>query len=1066
MNAIKLPLLLMMAFQLNGQSPIMQPVVSPDATQLAFSFQGDIWVSQINGENPQRLTLHEAYEGNPVWSNDGKTLMFSSDRFGNDDVFKIAATGGTPVRLTYHSSNDRPYSITPHGAVLFTTSRNYKQVERESEIYVLEPGSATETRFMDALGFDPVSSPDGSKIAFVRGTCRIEREGYNGPANRDVWVYDKKQDSYQQITTHNTNDFAPLWLSNEELIFISGRSGRYNIHKSNLNGGSSQLTDEKDFGIISHSFSTQGNTIAYQTIKQSFLFDVSNKLKTPLRAEIETDYRFDPVVKESIKNKVDEYSISPNCKFIAFTHRGELFVSRNDKEDEKSVRLTNSAARDMNPVWLNDEVLLFVSDMEGQKDLYSLKSTDTEVKDLFYSFKREVKRLTKTAEEEQDPVVSPDQTKVALKQGRGRLLVYAISSSGELGNKKVLLDGWDAGSGVSWSPDSKWLAYSKSDLNFNEEVFIHAADNSQEPVNVSMHPKGDSNPVWSKDGSKLGFVSERNNGDNDIWFAWLKKEDWEKSKAEWKRREKEMSDEDAKKDKKEGDGKEDTKEAVDPIDIDFDQIYQRLDQVTRYAGGESDFTFDEKGEFIYYINGGVSRKDYEVDRGLNKIKWDGSEKKELKGAKNPYALQESPLNGKLYFMEEGGAMSSLTLKSDEVEKLPVSYEMKIRYQEELTQIFEEGWRTLAAGFYDPNFHGQDWEVQRTTYKPIALAASTKQDFQTVFNFMLGQLNASHMGLYGSNAQKETQEETTGIIGIEGVAVPQGFQISRVVMNSPADREESKLKKQDIITAVNQQEVSRSTNFFALMEGTANERTLLSVKRGNEILELIIWPNTSLQSELYDEWVAERRKLVDNYSNNKLGYLHIQGMNWTSFERFERELMAAGYGKEGIVIDVRYNGGGWTTDYLMAVLNVDQHAYTVPRGAAENLSKEHKGFRENYPFGERLPLAAWTKPSIAICNQNSYSNAEIFSHAYKTLDLGTLVGTPTFGAVISTGAARLQDGSRLRLPFRAWYVKATDENMENGPAVPDVVVENPPAYKAKNIDPQLKKAVEQLLVEMK
>lgn len=323
-----------------------------------------------------------------------------------------------------------------------------------------------------------------------------------------------------------------------------------------------------------------------------------------------------------------------------------------------------------------------------------------------------------------------------------------------------------------------------------------------------------------------------------------------------------------------------------------------------------------------------------------------------------------------------------------------------------------------------------------------------------------------MGLYGSNAQKETQEETTGIIGIEGVALPQGFQISRVVMNSPADREESKLKKKDIITAVNQQEVSKSTNFFALMEGTANERTLLSVKRGNEILELIIWPNTSLRSELYDEWVAERRKLVDNYSNNKLGYLHIQGMNWTSFERFERELMAAGYGKEGIVIDVRYNGGGWTTDYLMAVMNVDQHAYTVPRGAAENLSEEHKGFRENYPFGERLPLAAWTKPSIAICNQNSYSNAEIFSHAYKTLDLGTLVGTPTFGAVISTGAARLQDGSRLRLPFRAWYVKATDENMENGPAVPDVVVENPPAYKAKNIDPQLKKAVEQLLVEMK
>ena len=185
------------------------------------------------------------------------------------------------------------------------------------------------------------------------------------------------------------------------------------------------------------------------------------------------------------------------------------------------------------------------------------------------------------------------------------------------------------------------------------------------------------------------------------------------------------------------------------------------------------------------------------------------------------------------------------------------------------------------------------------------------------------------------------------------------------------------------------------------------------------------------------------------------------MNWTSFERFERELMAAGYGKEGIVIDVRFNGGGWTTDYLMAVLNVNQHAYTIPRGAASSLD-EHLNFKNTYPFGERLPLASWTKPSIAMCNENSYSNAEIFSHAYKTLGIGTLVGQPTFGAVISTGGWGLVDGSYVRMPFRAWYVKATEENMEHGPAVPDILVENPPAYKANDTDPQLQRAVQELL----
>ena len=755
----------------------------------------------------------------------------------------------------------------------------------------------------------------------------------------------------------------------------------------------------------------------------------------------------------------------PNSKYIAYINRGELFVTRNDKDDDKSVRLTDSPARESDPVWLNDSVLLFISDRNQQKDLFAIQSTDGEETDLFYTFKREITRLTKTSEEESNPKVSPNGKKIAIQLGRGGLKVFDIDEKGKLSKSKTLLDGWDAPSGLTWSPDSQWLAYSKSDLNFNEEIFIHAADNSQKPVNVSMHPKGDYNPVWSKDGTKLGFVSERNNGDNDIWFAWLTQEDWEKSKAEWQRREKEKDDKDKKKKDKKEEEEDEVEEETQSIAIDFDKIYQRLEQVTRFTGGESDFAFDAKGEFIYYSNGGVSRKNYDIDRSLFKIKWDGSDKKELKGANRPYGIAKYPKKGKLYLMTSGGQISYIDTKSDKIEKLPVKSEMKIRYKAELDQIFEEGWRILNDGFYDPEFHGQDWNRLKKNYKPIALSASTKEDFQMVFNLMLGQLNASHMGLYGRENQKETQSDQTGRIGIEGEPTKNGFKVTRIVSKSPADRKESQLQVGDIITAVNQKPVETTDNLYALLEGTLNERTLLNIKRGNNSLEILIWPSRSLRSELYDEWVEDRRQLVEQYSNGKLGYLHIQGMNWTSFERFERELMAAGYGKEAIVIDVRYNGGGWTTDYLMAVLNVDQHAYTIPRGATKSLS-EHKQYKENYPFGERLPLASWTKPSIAVCNQNSYSNAEIFSHAYKTLGLGTLVGTPTFGAVISTGGARLQDGSLIRLPFRAWYVKATEENMENGPAVPDIIVENPPAYKAKKTDPQLKRAVDELLNQLK
>ena len=310
------------------------------------------------------------------------------------------------------------------------------------------------------------------------------------------------------------------------------------------------------------------------------------------------------------------------------------------------------------------------------------------------------------------------------------------------------------------------------------------------------------------------------------------------------------------------------------------------------------------------------------------------------------------------------------------------------------------------------------------------------------------------------------------VGIEGAAshvlvyVVVEFLV-RDIVHSPADKVESKLNVGDQILAINGEAVNQDRNVYKALEGTANTQVLLDVlsSDGNS-REVIITPQSTLSTVLYDAWVAERRALTDKYSDGKLGYIHIRGMNWPSFENFERELMASGYGKEGVVIDVRYNGGGWTTDMMMAVLNVRQHSYTVPRGAAADLDKENKKFREHYPYGERLPLSSWTKPSIALCNQNSYSNAEIFSHAFKTLGHGKLVGVPTFGAVISTGGQGLIDGSYVRMPFRAWYVKATGENMEHGPAVPDVIIYNQPDSKVKGNDEQLAKAVDLLLQEVK
>lgn len=1053
-------LLLLAAATITANDPLLRfPSVSHDGSKIAFNFQGDVWTTSFEGGTANRLTIHEAYDSKPIWSFDDKFIAFSSDRFGNNDVYVTSVFGGVPNRLTFRSTNDEAVSWTKNNELLFTTNREFVQVEWMNEVHKVSSEGGSPERFMNSVGFMHSVSPNGKFVAFVRGECRISREEYRGPANKDIWLYDVENKSYKKLTTDEGNDYQPLWSDNNTIFFISAKSGAYNIVKltidnsGNLTGDQQSVTNYNESGVSHFGVDKSGTKFVYERLGKVYT-QVSAQSPKVLNVKISDDYRFDPVEYKTFSADIDEYSVSPNGKLIAFVIRGEVFVKENDKDKSRSVNLSKNPYRDQHPSWLNDSTIIYVSDREGQNDLYLVKSSDEKQSNIFKSLKHETKRLTKTDEEETWPVVSPDLKKLAYEIGSGKLVVVDIDKDGSMSNEVVLLDGWDAPGNVTWSPDSKWLAYSLSDLYFNSEIFIHAADNSREPVNVSMHPRGDYNPFWSKDGSKLGFVSARNNGDNDVWFVWLTKKDWEKTKEDWEEKDDDAEKKDKKKDDKDGEDKEE----VEPIKIDFDGMWERIVQVTSLPGEESSYIISGDGEYFYF----TSSEPTTSGNDLYKVKWDGSDIKSItKGGKSPSSLKLSA-DGKTAFFLSRGKLNSLTISSDKDESLPHSANMIVDYNKELDQIFEEAWRAINAGFYDPNFHGDDWEELKEKYKPIAVRASTMSDFRDYFNLMLGEINASHMGLYGSD-RAETQKERTGLLGIEFTSVSDGIQITHIVPGSPADKEESKLNIGDIITSVDGMDVTEETNFYQFFLNKAGDKVLLTVKsKDGENKEIVIRPTSSVNSLLYEEWVKERRALTEKYSNGKLGYLHIEGMSWPSFERFERELAAAGYGKDGIVIDVRYNGGGWTTDYLMAVLNVDQHAFTVPRGAAKNLEKESSKFKEYYPYGERLPYSPWMKPSIAMCNSASYSNAEIFSHAYKTLGIGKLVGQPTFGAVISTGGKGLIDGSFVRLPFRGWYVYKTGENMELGPAVPDFIVDEMPDAKSNNDDPQLKKAVDELL----
>jgi tricorn protease len=1048
-----------------GQQPVLlrQPAINKDGSLVAFSFQGDIWTVAATGGRATRLTVHEAYEGYPVFSPDGSEIAFSAARYGNYDLFVMPTQGGAAKRLTFHSNDDMISSWTVKDRILFSTNREFHAIERPPEVYAINPAGGTEMRILDAVGWDPVLSPDGRWMAYVSGDANpVPRMAYRGSSARQIWLFDTKKKTFHRLPGFPTNNILPKWAGNNTLYFLSSVDGAYNLYRWSLDnegqaGAAEKLTMYKDESIRYYSISADGSAIVFEKNMDLYVMKTASSSVNRLDVQIYADDHLDPTEQKTFSSGATEYAVSPNGKLISYSVRGEIFIKESDKEKPRSINISNSPFRDIQPVWLNDSSLIFCSDRaDGNYDIYMVRSSDTAEHNIFRSLKHELLRLTQTSEDESDPVISPDGQKIAYIRGRGTLVVASITSAGKLSAEKILTDSWATPQGVVWSPDNRWLAYSETDLYFNDEIFIQAADNSSRPVNVSMHPRPDTRPYWSPDGSKLAFLSARSvSRSTDIWFVWLKKEDWEKSQQDWQDRDKTPADNES------GGGQKGEKKKPIQVTIDFDKIYERVVQVTNFPGDEDDLSISKDGETFYYTTVSSTAK----GRDLYSIRWDGKDLKEItKGGTNPSNVTMDKDFKYLYYTKAGG-LARVELKSGTIEPLPYMANLKINFTAERIQVYEEAWRTIRDGYYDPHFNGQDWGKLHDKYKDRCIYASTSVDFRDMFNLLLGELNSSHVG-FTSATRVETQKDSTGLIGAELEPVEGGLKILHVIAGSPADKTVSKLSEGEIIVAVNSNSVQASENFYSLLNGWPHEKVLLTIKqKDGKTREVAIRLSSSLRDEMYEEWVENRRKMVESWSKGRLGYIHIRQMDFPSFEVVEREFTAAGYGKEGLVIDVRYNGGGSTTDYLMTILNYKQHAYTIPRGAAEDLQRDKFNFRPYYPIGERLVYGAWTKPSIAICNEGSYSNAEIFAHAYKTLGIGKLVGVPTNGSVISTGGKALMDGSFVRLPLRGWFVKGTDQNEELGPAIPDITVENAPDWIARGTDEQLKAAVDELLKEL-
>jgi len=382
-----------MALSANSQQPLVlrQPAINNDGSVVAFSYQGDIWTVSASGGKATRLTIHEAYEANPVFSPDGKQIAFSGARFGNNDVFTIPAGGGIPKRLTYHSGQDVVASWTQNDKILFSTSREFKLIERPTEVYTISPKGGTESRVLDAVGFDPVLSPDGRFLAFTRGDINpVARQAYKGSSNRDIWIYDTKNKTYAQLPGFATNDILPQWGSNGLLYFLSSNDGSYNLYRLKIGADGKatntpeKLTDHKDESIRSYSISADGGSIVFEKDMNFYTLRTNNGTAKKLDVQISADERLDATEQRTLSTGANDHAVSPNGKMIAFTLRGEVFIKEADKERSRSINVSNHPFRDVEPAWLNDSTLLFCSDRaNGNFDMYLYRSSDTTERSMY-----------------------------------------------------------------------------------------------------------------------------------------------------------------------------------------------------------------------------------------------------------------------------------------------------------------------------------------------------------------------------------------------------------------------------------------------------------------------------------------------------------------------------------------------------------------------------------------------------------------------------------------------------------------------------------------------------------
>ncbi len=1012
---------------------VSTPSLNPDGTEVIFAYEGDLWKVPTDGGTATRITAMAGDENYPRVSPDGNWIAFSSSQYGNADVYVMPYNGGEIKRLTFNSSNDQVETWSWDSKTVYFQSNRYNS----RSAYTINRQGGTPSRLFEHFFNRPHNlaiHPEGA-IYFnesSESSNQVARKRYRGPFNPDIKSYDLKRKEYKQHTTYLGKD---MWASIDrqgKVYFASDEvNGEYNLYT--LDGSGKIGLTQFSTSIKTPQVNANGGKVVFEKDYQLYIYDTNTQKSQKINVSIFQNSTLAQTQEFNTKGNISAFDVSPDEKKVAFISRGELFVSDIGGKFIKQLQ-GNPKERTTEVKWLKDnQTLLYTQTVNGYANVFTRNAaTDGDIK-----------ALTNDDQSNRNLELNSDRTKVTFLSGINevRLMDLETFESETIANEEL----WGPNNPQPrFSPDGAYIAFTVKN-DFEEDIYLyHIA--SKELTNYTQTGVTETSPFWGPDGKYLYFVSNRIKPSYPFGL-----QDGRVYRVALARKERDFKSDELEKVFQE-ENKEDKKEKTTvAVAIDFDQdILRSLERISPNFGTQSSpyvVKSGNKTHVIYRSNHDENQRALWITT-LEPFERNKTEK--INGSARAGGIVSV---GKNHYAVSGGAINALNLASKKLTPIETSFNFRKSLSNEFEQMYYETWAGIEENFYNETFHGQDWGKLRTQYAQYLPYLKSRAELRVLLNDMLGELNSSHMGFRSGGPEERSYYNTNSLnLGVI-FSNENPYEIVQVVNESSADFADKNIRTGDVLTSINGRAIDKSINReFYLSQPSIDEEVTLGLTRGKESFEVKIHPASmgALRTNLYDEWIENNQKRVDQATKDQVAYVHMKNMSGGALQQFLIEMTSEGYNRDALILDLRYNTGGNVHDEVLKFLA--QKPYLKWKFREGKLTTQGN-------FG------AGAKPMVLLINEQSLSDAEMTTAGFKELGLGTVIGTETYRWIIFTSGNGLVDGSFYRLP--SWGCYTLDgKNLEKEGVQPDIKVDMNFADRINGRDPQLDRAIEEILKQLK